>query len=296
MLRPHYPKPLNGLLLVLAATMVSSFGIVMQMDPSDPTQLPDAGGMGLAFTFGFGLVGTLAARRVPAPRPERLGLVGFEPAFASVLIALLPLVILTSEADNWLAVWFPHPQQDAIRAAFDELIANQTALSIAQRALYRVGLEPVVSEWLLRGVVLQGAIAYMGRVPGILFTSVVGMGTLELLAGTSVPSSMLLPFVGGVVLCMVRVATGSLLAPILLHMGWNAIIVGATALHGVMPIPGLTEPNTFTSGVLLLVAVASVSLAYTGVMRGIAEQPIVLEIEEEPEPEEPDDDSGGGFF
>jgi membrane protease YdiL (CAAX protease family) len=296
MLRPHYPKPLHGLLLVLSATLISIFGVSMQMDPNEPNVMPDIGGVGVAFTIGFGLVGTLAAQRVPAPRPERLGLRGFDPAFVGVIIALLPFIMLTSEIDNWLALWFPMPEPEKVRELLDAALANQTALSIAQMAIYRIGLEPVVSEWLLRGVVLQGAIAYMGRTSGVLFTAIVGMGQLGLMQGTSVPSAMLLPIAGGIVLCLVRISSGSLLAPILLHMGWNAIVVGGMAAYDVMPIPGLTTPDTFTPWVLLLVSVASVGLAYTGVMRGLSEQPVVLEIEEEPDPEEREDDEGGGFF
>lgn len=294
MLRPHYPTPLTGLLLVFAATMLASLGVVMQIDPSKPTELPDVGGQGLAVTFAFGFVATLAARRVPAPRPERIGLQGVDSSFIGVLVALLPFVFLTSEIDNWLSYWFPPEGLEATRAALAEARANDTPLAIVQRSLFFVGLQPVVSTLLVQGVVLQGAIAYMGRLPGVLFTSVLGIGTLELMKGSTVASEMLLPFLGALVLCLVRVASGSLLAPILLLMGWNAIAIGATAAYETLPIAGFNQLDSFTSPLLLLVAVASVALAFTGVARGLGEQPVVLDIEEEPDPAE--DEDGGGFF
>ena len=295
MLRPHFPSPLIALLLVMTSWVLMSLGLALQMDTEGPTVAPDVGQLGIAMAIAFGLVASLAARRVPAPQPERLGLRGFDPNLLVALVLLVPFVVVASEIDNWIALAFPSGSPEDRAEAIEEFLANDTTLALAQRAIFLVGLQPVVVEWLMRGVVLQGAIAHLGRAGGLAFTALVGIGTISIGGSGSAASLLVLSVVAGVVLGAVRIASGSILAPILLHMAWNAVGIAATATAKTHPIPGFNaiEPG-HTPALLLLVSIVCVGVALATVARAMSEQPVVLPIEEEPEPEE--DEEGGGFF
>ena len=292
MLRPHFPSPLAGVSLVVAAWRLTMMGIALQVGTTSAQQGMDLGGIGIAMAIALGLAATLAARRVPEPQALRLGLVGFSSRFVPMLLLLLPFVVVASEIDNWVAWFLPPTDLDELRKAVEEARANDTALSIAQRAIFLVGIQPVVVEWLLRGVVQQGAIAYLGRLSGVGFTAVVGLGTIALGSGSM--SSALLSVLAGALLGVVRVATGSLLAPIVLHMGWSALGVLAVTFADELPIPGLNQlDGSFTSPVLLLASVASVAFGLVLVARALPEQPVVIPVEPD---REKDDDERGGWF
>lgn len=286
MQRPHFPSPLVGAALVGIAWVLALFLFTLQLDPSHVERSFDIGVVGIAMTLAFGLVATLAARRVPEPQAPRLGLVGFDARLAPALALLLPYVIVASEVDNWIAHLIPPADPQAVRDAIEAARESDTTLAIVQRALFLVGIQPVVVEWLLRGVVQQGAIAYLGRAAGVIFTAIVGIGTIN--AGGTTPLSWALLSVGsGALLGVVRVASGSLLAPILLHMGWNAIGVAAISLGDALPIPGFNQlDQSFTPPLLLLACTASAGLGFVLVARRLGAQPVVLPIE----PDRPRDD------
>ncbi len=54
---------------------------------------PDMGAIGVGQALGLGMVATLAARNVPDPQRERLGLCGFDIALMPTLLLLLPVVV-----------------------------------------------------------------------------------------------------------------------------------------------------------------------------------------------------------
>jgi membrane protease YdiL (CAAX protease family) len=93
--RPPFPTPTGALLLTFAASFASLVVAALFFDEIDLLAL------GVGEAFGIGGVATLAARRVPDPQPERLGLRGFSPRLLPALLCLVPLVFLTSEIDNW---------------------------------------------------------------------------------------------------------------------------------------------------------------------------------------------------
>jgi len=203
----------------------------------------------------------------------------------------LPWVVVASELDNWIAAALPPPDPEVLKQAIEESLAKDTALSIAQRSLFLVGLLPVVAEWLLRGVVLQGVVAHLGRAGGVIFTSVLGVGTVYA-AGTTFASLAVCTLLAGALLGIARLATGSLLAPIVLHMGWNAIVVAATTFRDELPISGFnTLDGSHTPLALVAPAVAACALALSILSRALRTQPVAIPIEPDK-----DDDGEGGFF
>lgn len=287
MLRPHFPSPIAAVGIVIGAWFAST---LLWVSVSDPEKI-DIGAIGIATTIAFGAIGTLAARRVPEPKALRLGLVGFDIRLAPALALLLPWVVVASELDNWIAAALPPPDPEVLKQAIEESLAKDTALSIAQRSLFLVGLLPVVAEWLLRGVVLQGVVAHLGRAGGVIFTSVLGVGTVYA-AGTTFASLAVCTLLAGALLGIARLATGSLLAPIVLHMGWNAIVVAATTFRDELPISGFnTLDGSHTPLALVAPAVAACALALSILSRALRTQPVAIPIEPDK-----DDDGEGGFF
>jgi membrane protease YdiL (CAAX protease family) len=293
MLRPHFPSPLVALLLVLAAWLVTFLVVRLQIDLLGTPRTVDPGFVGIAQAIGFGLVATLAARRVPAPQAERLGLTPLALRFLPLVLMGAPLLIVTSELDNWLTRIFPAPDPDELARAFEQ-VRGFSALAIAQHAIFRIGIEPVVTEFLFRGVLLQGLVAYVGRLPGVLITAALSM---DVAVGTSgsPASGALISLVLGLVLGYLRIATGSLLAPILVRALWNAMGLFGVIYAEQLPIPGFNTLGDHTHPILLTACSACVVWGAIELLRALRTQPLALPIEEEPEPEE-DEDGGSGFF
>lgn len=295
MLRPHYPTPLAALVLVLAAWLVTFFGVTLQFDPNETQQTIDPGFAGIAQAVGFGLVATFAARRIPAPQVQRIGLTPLALRYLPLVLMGVPLGIVASELDNWLSIPFPGTDPEAIERALEQA-RELTPLAVTQAAIFRVGIEPVVTEFLFRGVIQQGIIAYLGRFTGVLITATLSVDLAAALAtGGSAVSGLVLSLLLGLTLGYLRLGTGSLLAPILVRATWNGMGLFGVVYAEQFPIPGF---NTFggehTHPVLLAACVVCVAWAAIELRRALREQPAVLPIEEEPEPEE--DDEGAGFF
>lgn len=295
MLRPHYPTPLAALVLVLAAWLVTFFGVTLQFDPSETQQTIDPGFAGIAQAIGFGLIATVAARRVPAPQAQRIGLTPLALRFLPLVVMGAPFGIVASEVDNWLSIPFPGSDPAAIERALEQA-QELTPLAVAQAAIFRIGIEPVVTEFLFRGVIQQGLIAYLGRLTGVLITAMLSMDLAAALAtGGSPVSGLVLSLLLGLTLGYLRLGTGSLLAPILVRAIWNGMGLFGVIYAEEFPIPGF---NTFggehTQPLLFVACVACVAWAAIELVRALREQPAVLPIEEEPDPEE--DDASGGFF
>ena len=295
MLRPHYPTPVVAVALVLAAWFVTWLGIALQLDPDATEQSIDPGFLGIAQAVGFGLVATLAARRVPAPQAARLGLGGLALRYLPIVAMAAPFAIVASELDNWLALAFPGPESELI----DEALARArdlTTLAIVQAAIFRIGIEPVVTEFLFRGVIQQGLVAYLGRPTGVILTAALSLDLAAAIAtGGSPVSNLVLSMLLGIALGYLRIGTGSLLAPILVRATWNAMMLFGLVFAEQFPVSGF---NTFngdhTHPALLGACSACVVWASIELIRALRLQPVVLPIEEEPDPEE--DDESAGFF
>ena len=93
--RPPFPSPTTALLLTFGASFAALVISVVIFEE------PDVASLGIGEALGVGGVATLAARRVPEPQAERLGLRGFSPRLLPLLLCLVPFVFLASELDNW---------------------------------------------------------------------------------------------------------------------------------------------------------------------------------------------------
>jgi len=294
MLRPHFPTPIVAILLVFVAYFVTSLGLTLQLDPEEAEQAIEPGFLGIAQAIGFGLIATFAARRVPAPQAERLGLGPMSLRYLPVVLMAVPFAIVVSEIDNWLALILPASDPEALERA----LANApewTPLAIAQAAIFRIGIEPVVMEFLFRGVIQQGLIAYLGRLTGVMVTAALSLDLGAFATSGSPVSGLMLSMLLGLTLGYLRIGTGSLVAPILARGLWNAMGLFAVVYATEFPISGF---NTFngehTHPILLAACSACVVWAAIELLRSLRGVPIVLPIEEEPDPEE--DDESTGFF
>ena len=83
----------------------------------------------------------------------------------------------------------------------------------------------------------------------------------------------------GLLLGFVRIATGSLLAAMLLHAGFSAIGVGASFLVDTMPIQGFTVADTHTSLQVMAPSVVAVGFALVMLRRTLLEAPGELPVD-----------------
>jgi membrane protease YdiL (CAAX protease family) len=240
-------------------------------------------------------VASLAARAVPPPHPERLGLRGFPSSFLPVLVLLLPMSVLGSELLNLAHALFPPPDAGEVAQRLVERLDTSTALHAVETAIVVVGIAPVVEEWLYRGVIQQGLVAHLGRLRGVLLTACLfSFAHFEpSLSAASSLATFLATLPVGLILGAVRLATGSLLATILLHASYNGVSLAALGLAEKIPVAGYNAPGDHTPIAILLPAVVAVTAALAVVVRGAREAPVALPI---PEPSEEEDDAGSGWL
>jgi hypothetical protein len=256
---PHAPFPTVAAAVWLTVLgSLSSLFVIAAIAAGGDQQIGVAGAaFGLA--VGFGGVATLAARQVPPPQAERIGLRVFRPAFLLPILLLVPITLLASEVDNLARAVFPPPDAAQIGDHVRRTLATDDVLGALQSAILTVGIAPVIEEFFFRGVVQQGLVTQLGVGWGVVVTALLfGLGHgapgisaaawLAAAAGT---------FGYGVVLGWLRVWSGSILAPILLHAGLNAAGLAATALAEDVPIAGYNAPGPHTAPALLAAAAAS---------------------------------------
>jgi len=289
----HYPGPLAAFLLTFAAWLAAAAVIALISSPDEPELGIAVLGIGQA--LGLGVVASLAARAVPAPQPERLGLRGFPFSFLPVLVLLLPLSVVVSELVNLAHGIFPPPDAAEVAERIVGRLDTSTALDAVQTAIVLVGIAPVVEEWLYRGVIQQGLVAHLGRGRGVALTACLfGFAHLEpTLSLASSLATFLATLPVGLTLGAVRLATGSLLAPILVHAAYNGVSLVALALTDAIPVAGYNAPGDHTPLPVLLPCAVAVAMALAVVIRAAREAPVALPI---PPPGEEADDEGPGWF
>lgn len=256
---PAYPGPSAAIGLVVAAFGAMLLVLLMLTDPGTP---PVAAVQGLALVAGFGFVGTLAARRVPPPQSERLGLRGFPPAFVVAVLLLVPVTLLASEVESLLhTLWMP-PDAEEIAQRMTESLSQATVIDALETWVLVVGLAPVVEEWFYRGVLQQGLVAWLGVRQGVLASALLfavphaGFGmswqaAIAIAAATSVQ---------GLAFALVRQTSGSLLPAVLLHAGCNALGLSALAVSDVLVIPSFNAPGDHLPGEWIVLALVCVAL------------------------------------
>jgi membrane protease YdiL (CAAX protease family) len=244
-----FPGLLSAIWLTVGSWLLTGIVLSGFVDPLGP--LP---ALGIGIAGGVGLTATLAARRVPPPQAERLGMRGFTPRVLLALVFLIPLVLLVSEIDNVVKALMP-----AADVGPTDLDAGLFAL---ESAIVMVGIAPVVEEFFFRGVLQQGLVAAHGTLAGVFTTALLyalGHGNL---VGTEAGwiSTTLGSLVTGLVLGYARLASGSLLAAILLSTALSGSGVLSLQMKEELAIPGFNAGGAHTPAPWLLGAMASVGL------------------------------------
>jgi len=263
-----FPSLAIALWITLLAPMsfVAVRTIVALLSSGGSRQLAE----GLGLVVGFGGVGTIAARYVPPPQAERLGLRGMRLRLVLPLLLLIPAVLLVSELDNVVrAILYPAAGSEI--AEIREKFTATGALEVLEATIVAVGIQPVVSEWFYRGVVQQGLVAQLGRSGGIVVTAL--LYALALSLGAMIQpwtlwlAATVSEFADGLMYGIVRHYSGSLLAPILLHIALNASGHLALGFATRVPIPGFNAEGAHTPIQFLLPAAVSVALGLALLVR-----------------------------
>lgn len=279
---PPFPAPLTALGLSAAAFLV--LGLV--------AAALGGGAVGIAFgaALGYGGLGSLAARVVAPPADRRLGLTPFPPRAAIGVALLLPVVLVTSELDNWIRAAF---------AARSLAELGKPEVPTLELVLVGVLLLPVLQEFFFRGVLLQGCVAALGRARGVL--AVASFEVLSRMALALGPEAQVGHAVSataqflllGTLLGFVRLATGSLLPSIALSVAIEAVGTAAGAFPDRVAIPGFNAPGGATPLTVLAPAVAAVALGVRSLWRQLAAQPPLPPI---PPARPEDDEEPGSLF
>jgi membrane protease YdiL (CAAX protease family) len=253
-----FPGPFAAIFITMAAFTAALFCVLLLADQ------PMIMAAGVGEAIGLGGVATLAARRVPEPQSERLGMRGFQLRLLLPLLMLLPVVVLISEVDNWVRPLFPVAEEVAEALAADApgpLSESTQRYETIQTAIVAIGIQPVVNAFLFFGVLLQGLVAHVGRTRGIAVTTFLYLvvhapisdspgGVMVLLLNVLVTCAFF---------CIARLGTGSILAPMLLSAGFGVIHLAALRGAGwMLPIPGFNADGDHTPLVILLPCLACV--------------------------------------
>ncbi len=268
MQRPCFPTLSIAFWITLLA-LLSAIAVVfivarLSGGPSGP--LSEA----LGLVVGFGGVGTFAARQVPPPQAERLGLRGMRLRFLLPLLLLVPVALLASEVDNLVKAALSQTRGSEI-AEISEKLQSAGVLEMIEAAIVAIGIQPVVYEWFYRGVVQQGLVAQLGVVRGIGITALLYALTMSQgVVGTSLVlwlAAALSEFVNGIAYGLTRHFSGSLLAPILLHVALTTGGSLALAFATRFPIAGFNTSGLHTPIQFLMPAAVSVGVGIALLMR-----------------------------
>jgi sodium transport system permease protein len=251
-----FPTPLNAVLITMMGAFFTTAIAVMISSWATPTAA-----IGIGTVLGLGGAGLLGAANIPPPHAERVGLRLPGGRQLVGLLLLLPVAILASEIDNGFTAFFPAPDAQQVVQETVEGVPADTRLSMLETVIVAVGLVPVVEEWFFRGVIQQGLVASFGGALGVVATALLfalghGAGLSIQAWGALVAQTLLL----GLAFGYARHRTGSLLAPILLHVGVNGMGIAAMAWATVVAVPGYNAPGAHTPLAILAASVASVGL------------------------------------
>jgi membrane protease YdiL (CAAX protease family) len=196
--------------------------------------------VGMGALLSYGAIFAWCAARFSRPPTQQLALLVPPPAAWVALLFLLPSIVLSSELDNWVKVWFPPPPAFADPAApFEPPPFLGPTLAIVF-----VVVLPLAYELFFRGVLQPLAAARLGVIGGVVLTAVLS-GVARGATGFGTPWEIAPACATALVLCILRQATGSLWPPIGLH-----VLIGLTALaaqYGLFGIPGfddMSAPHT----------------------------------------------------
>jgi hypothetical protein len=193
----------------------------------------------------------LCSLRMRAP----LRLMGFVPAPPSAWLAvvfLAPVILLSSELDNWLKLAFPLPADPTAAAAS----GPTPPFLLPALALLYVGVEPLAYNIFYRGILLPLAVVRMRVIPGVILAA-----ALSALGSAFVPAMftndpwLLLPALPlALVLCILRLSGASLWPVLALDALWGCARVGS--ILQLFGVEGFDAGGTHTPAKWLALAAA----------------------------------------
>jgi membrane protease YdiL (CAAX protease family) len=251
-----FPTPLNAVLITMMGAFFTTAIAIMVSSWTTPTAA-----IGIGTVLGLGGAGLLGAANIPPPHAERVGLriVSRRQLFA--LLLMLPIAIVATEVSRTIGAIFPAPDAQQVVEQTVERLPVDTDLAVIETLIVGVGLVPVIEEWFFRGVIQQGLVASLGAVGGILVTAIFfalgHVGSTSVQAGSALFAQALL---FGLVFGYARHRTGSLLAPILLHIGVNGLGVVAMAAPTLITIPGYNAAGAHAPPWILAPSIGLVAL------------------------------------
>lgn len=143
------------------------------------------------------------------------------------------------------------------------LIDPDDPASVFQAFIVMVGISPIVDEFLFRGVIQQGIVQRLGLIRGVsvvaLLWTLLRPAPME--GFSRFLAAVIASFALGWGLGIVRIATRSILGPILLASTWAAIGLSAVVLEGRVDLPGLNVHGTHLPILVTLASALLVSWA-----------------------------------
>ncbi len=250
--------------------------------------------MAVGSVLGFGGLGFLAARAVPEPVAARLGLTPFPLRALAPVALLIPAAFVVSELDNWIRLAFAAGQSESL---------GKPQFAALEAVVFAVLLQPVLEEFFFRGVLLQGCVSTLGRWRGLILVAALQIVLLpsSLLIQAFADESQLASIASGgartlvlgVLLGLLRLATGSLLPGIALSCCVSALGFAAGAFPDRLGVPGFNAPGDTTPLAVMLPATLAVAFGVWLLVNQLEREPELPPI---PPPQPEDDEEPGPLF
>jgi hypothetical protein len=223
--------------------------------------------IGMAAVLAYAGIFTLCALRFRRPPLEQLALVRAPASAWLAVVFLLASVVLSSELDNWVKVFFPVPTE----AVTSGEVVEAPPFVGATLAVVELAVFPLAYELFFRGILQPLAVARIGVVPGVLlsalFSAVAGGLVFGGLWGV-VPA-----FASALVLGVLRQASGSLWPALALHALTGVVTLGAQyqlfGLAGFDDTNAAHTPVGWVAGAAVLTAIGLALLRHAANSREI---------------------------
>ena len=287
-----FPGPLAASMLALTGLFLSSFVASVMAASGIAGSSPLMVSMGIGYAIGLGGIATLAARAVPPPHDIRLGLRNFDPGLFPALLALLPAVFLLSELNIYLE-WIlpPSPEFLELRDEMESLLEAQSAFAALETIVVAVGIIPIVEGFFFFGVLQQGILARMGRVRGILLITI--LYSVVHFPASGAPGDSVVPLpswlVIGALLCLIRMASGSILPVIGVSAAFSMIHLAAREEDPIFSVPAFNAPGAEIPALIfwpsLIAVIWGISALWKQAQAMPLEIPLTAGDREDPDPE-----------
>lgn len=224
------PLPLglrDGLLAMLLMVWVSAIVVGLGQQLSGAPDADPSLGLAVVGTAAGGLLasGFGLARVLRTGAQQRVGLVGAPLRAWLLALLLVPSFLVVSAGWSALLDAFGYPAQPQLIVS--RILDDPTAPEALAALAYGVVVAPLVEEFLFRGLLLKPLAERVGAPLAIGATALL-FGLLHL----TDPAAVLPLIIFGVILALLRLRSGSLGPPVLLHAG-NNLLAFVLAVGGV---------------------------------------------------------------